>query len=57
MKITHVLETHIHADFLAGSRELAALTGAQMYLSSEGGEGWQYEFPHIGIKNGDIINV
>ncbi|MDH4058785.1 MAG: MBL fold metallo-hydrolase, partial [Cyclobacteriaceae bacterium] len=33
MKITHVAETHIHADFLSGSRELAALTGAKMYLS------------------------
>ena len=33
MKITHVAETHIHADFLSGSRELAALTGAQLYLS------------------------
>ena len=55
MKITHVLETHIHADFLAGSRELADLTGAEMYLSSEGGPDWQYEFPHIDLKNGDII--
>ena len=57
MKITHILETHIHADFLSGSRELAALTGAQMYLSAEGGEGWMYEFPHIGLKDGDTIMV
>lgn len=57
MKITHILETHIHADFLAGSRELAALTGAKMYLSDEGGEGWEYQFPHEGLKNGDIINL
>lgn len=57
MKITHVAETHIHADFLSGSRELAALTGAKMYLSDEGGEGWQYEFPHEGLKHGDIIKV
>jgi hydroxyacylglutathione hydrolase len=57
MKITHILETHIHADFLTGSRELAALTGAQMFLSAEGGKGWEYEFPHIGVKDGDVIKV
>jgi hydroxyacylglutathione hydrolase len=57
MKITHIAETHIHADFLAGSRELAAVTGARMYLSDEGGEGWQYEFDHEGLKHGDKINV
>ena len=57
MKITHIFETHIHADFLAGSRELAKLTGADMYLSNEGGEGWQYEFPHIGLKDGDKIKI
>jgi len=57
MKITHVAETHIHADFLSGSRELAALTGADLFLSDEGGEGWQYEFPHVGLKDGSIFNV
>ncbi|TDB64187.1 MBL fold metallo-hydrolase [Arundinibacter roseus] len=57
MRITHVTETHIHADFLSGSRELAALTGATMYLSDEGGEGWEYEFDHVGLKNGHIIEV
>src|SRR5690606_44763 len=57
MKITHILETHIHADFLAGSRELAALTGAELYLSAEGGEGWTYEFPHHGLKDGDEIKL
>ncbi|GEM68524.1 MBL fold hydrolase [Sphingobacterium mizutaii NBRC 14946 = DSM 11724] len=57
MKITHIAETHIHADFLAGSRELAEVTGAKLYLSDEGGENWQYEFPHVGLKEGDVINV
>mgnify|MGYP001764998265 CR=1 FL=1 len=57
MKITHIFETHIHADFLAGSRELASLTGAEMYLSDEGGEGWEYEFPHVGLKNGSVVMV
>src|SRR5699024_5744348 len=57
LKITHITETHIHADFLSGSRELAAVTGADLYLSDEGGEDWQYEFPHIGLKEGDVITV
>ena len=51
MQITHIFETHIHADFLTGSRELAAVTGAKMYLSDEGGPGWEYEFPHEGLKH------
>jgi len=57
LKITHVTETHIHADFLAGTREIAAVTGAKMYLSDEGGPDWSYEFDHIGLKDGDNIKV
>lgn len=57
LRITHITETHIHADFLTGSRELAKLTGAKLYLSDEGGEGWLYEFPHIGLKDGSVITV
>jgi hydroxyacylglutathione hydrolase len=57
LKITHLAETHIHADFLAGSRELEAVTGAKLYLSDEGGSDWQYEFGHVGLKHGDVINV
>ncbi len=57
MTITHIFETHIHADFLAGSRELAALTGADMYLSAEGGKGWEYEFPHKGVKDKEVIKL
>jgi hydroxyacylglutathione hydrolase len=57
MQITHVFETHIHADFLSGARELAAVTGAKMYLSDEGGEGWQYEFAHEGLKHGQQLMV
>jgi hydroxyacylglutathione hydrolase len=57
MKITHIAETHIHADFLTGSRELAKVTGAELYLSDEGGEGWLYEFPHVGLKDGDSFMV
>lgn len=57
LRITHITETHIHADFLAGSRELAALTGARLFLSDEGGPDWAYAFEHEGLKNGDMITV
>lgn len=57
MKITHVMETHIHADFLSGARELKVLTGAELYLSDEGGPGWEYEFDHIGLKDGSSFMV
>src|SRR5690606_23346448 len=45
LKITKVAETHIHADFLSGSRELVAVTDATLLLTDEGGIDWQYEFP------------
>lgn len=41
-RIVHVTETHIHADFVSGSRELAARTGATLHLSDEGDAAWKY---------------
>ncbi len=46
LRITHVTETHIHADFVSGSRELAAATGATIYLSDMGDANWKYQFAH-----------
>ncbi len=44
VRITHVSETHIHADFVSGSRELAHRTGARLLLSDEGDPDWKYAF-------------
>lgn len=44
VRITRVSETHIHADFVSGARELAAATNAQLLLSREGGADWQYAY-------------
>ncbi len=44
LAIEAVTETHIHADFVSGLRELAAATGARMYLSGCGPAEWQYGF-------------
>jgi hydroxyacylglutathione hydrolase len=60
-KVTHVTETHIHADFLSGSRELAARTGARLYLSDEGDANWKYLFAAESkatlLRHGDRITV
>ena len=59
LRITHVTETHIHADFLSGSRELAHRTGAALLLSDEGDEDWKYAFADEGrlIRGGDRITI
>lgn len=59
--ITAVTETHIHADFVSGSRELAARTGAGLYLSDEGDENWKYVYAAAAdatlIRDGDVITI
>ncbi|HLS45188.1 MAG TPA: MBL fold metallo-hydrolase [Ornithinicoccus sp.] len=57
MKIVAVTETHIHADYLSGTRELAAATGADIYVSGEGGEDWQYGFAGTRLYDQDTITL
>ena len=58
LRIAYVTETHIHADYVSGSRELAQRTGARLCLSDEGDQDWKYQFPHDRkLKNGDRITI
>jgi hydroxyacylglutathione hydrolase len=61
LRITGSAETHIHADFVSGSRELADRVGAKLYLSDEGPADWKYQFAdkHNSqlLKDGDEIQV
>jgi hydroxyacylglutathione hydrolase len=52
LSITHIFETHIHADLVSGSRELCArLESAKIYVSHEGGA--SYGFDHEKVNDGD----
>ena len=61
LKISAVTETHIHADFVSGSRVLAERTGARLYLSAEGGAEWQYQYADASgaelVRDGSVIQV
>lgn len=61
LRITAVTETHIHADYLSGSRELADHTGARLYLSDEGDANWKYGFasqPNVTlVRDGDTFRI
>lgn len=61
MRIVGAVETHIHADYVSGSRELAEATGARLHVSDEGPPDWKYNFvqqyDHQLLKDRDEIHV
>lgn len=57
MEIVAVTETHIHADYLSGTRELASATGAAMYVSGHGGKDWSYRFEAHLLGDADTLNI
>ncbi|HWS71556.1 MAG TPA: MBL fold metallo-hydrolase [Thermoanaerobaculia bacterium] len=51
LTIRYIIETHLHADFVSGHRELAERTGAEIVIGAEA----HAEFPHRAIRDGDIL--
>jgi hydroxyacylglutathione hydrolase len=52
-KIRHIFETHLHADFVSGHKELAARTGAQIYIGARANA----TFPHVAVRDGFELKV
>jgi hydroxyacylglutathione hydrolase len=53
LKIKYIIETHLHADFVSGHRELADRTGAEIVFGKEAGA----TFPHRAVKDGDELTI
>jgi len=53
LKITHIIETHLHADHVSGNTDLAARTGADIYVHEASGA----EYPHKQLKHDDVIEL
>lgn len=53
LKITHIIETHLHADHVSGNTDLAARTGADIYIHEAGGA----EYPHKPMQDGDVLEL
>jgi hydroxyacylglutathione hydrolase len=53
VSIRHIFETHLHADFVSGHRELASRTGARIYIGAQA----EATFPHVPVKDGFQLQV
>lgn len=58
LRIAHVLETHIHADYASGALDLAERTGARLHLSAyDDGERYEVSFAHRPLRDGDELRL
>jgi len=61
MKIVAAVDTHIHADYVSGVRELADQHSVKLYLSDEGPAEWKYgfadQYPHLLLTDGDRFSI
>ncbi len=53
LKIRHIFETHLHADFVSGHQELAARTGAKVYVGASAGA----TYPHVDLHDGFTLKM
>jgi hydroxyacylglutathione hydrolase len=53
LKIRYVIETHLHADFVSGHRELAERTGAEIVIGAAAG----VQFAHRGVHDRDVLRI
>lgn len=53
LKIRYIFETHLHADFVSGHKELAARTGAKIYIGAQANA----TFPHVALHDGFEVCV
>src|SRR5215510_8246284 len=53
LRIKYIIETHLHADFISGHRELADKTGAEIVFGQQAGA----TFPHRAVCDGDELTL
>ena len=53
LKIRHIFETHLHADFVSGHKELSARTGAKIYIGAQANA----EFSHVPLTDGFEVKM